>query len=178
MNRLDDAGRPARRPAHFLALMTMAMMAIAVTQSPARAGDTGRLRGAAQVIDATRLVIRGRTIILAGIIAPSLQSPCLWKGRRRMNCGRMARAALMDLTAGATVTCGRDAALGGWRCRVGGYDLGEGMIHAGWALPAPSAPPAWRAQGEEARRDRRMLWQARALNGKSFMEILLTRRRQ
>ena len=66
------------------------------------------------------------------------------KRQRLYNCGDLAQAALMDLTAGVEVECRTVASRSGEtkkpslaRCHAGGYDLSEGMIYTGWALLPP-----------------------------------------
>jgi endonuclease YncB( thermonuclease family) len=57
------------------------------------------------------------------------------------DCGRIARAGLMDLTAGGQVTCVPAPGHPGTSlCRSDGYDLSEGMVHTGWAQASPDAP--------------------------------------
>jgi endonuclease YncB( thermonuclease family) len=107
------------------------------------------------VIDGNRLEIGGREIRLAGIVAPELGQACLLYGKRR-DCGLVARSGLLDLTAGATVTCMPASEVDGaaaYRCTAGGYDLSEGMVYTGWAVPLEGAPQAyWRVlDGARAR---------------------------
>jgi endonuclease YncB( thermonuclease family) len=136
----------------------------------AQAGEI--LNGSVQAVDGAHLRISGRTVRLAGIITPKLKTRCLWKGKTLRDCGRMARAAVSDLTAAAHVTCEKDARLGGWRCLSDGYDISEGLIHAGWARPLRGAPPAWFTQETRAREKRLMLWAAKTPDGKDFMHFL------
>ncbi len=132
----------------------------------------GRLSGAAMPLDALHLRLGSHVVKLAGIAAPALDAKCLWKGKTRLPCGRMARAALRDLTAGATVVCHHDTALRGFRCRAAGYDLAEGLVHAGWAIPLPGAPTRWFAEKRRARARQLMLWRARTFDGRPFMATL------
>jgi len=95
------------------------------------------------VIDGNRIAVDGRELRLDGIVAPELGRQCMLGGKAR-DCGLIARSGLLDLTAGATVTC-RKAGAKTHRCTAGGYDLSEGMVYTGWAVPLDGAPKAyWR----------------------------------
>jgi endonuclease YncB( thermonuclease family) len=69
----------------------------------------------------------------------------------------MARASLLDLTAGARLVC-RQAGGEQYRCTAGGYDLSEGMVYTGWAVPLPGAPPAYARVLADARARPRGIW--------------------
>jgi hypothetical protein len=137
----EDIGAQSDRPAGM-------MLAIASTLA-----GNAQLRGTPQVLgevlDASRMVLAGQTIILADIVAPVLGEPCRIGGNR-LDCGRIARAGLLDLLAGATLQC---SALrhGRHRCFADGYDVGFGLIHAGWAVPVDDAPAHYKAKMHEAR---------------------------
>lgn len=122
----------------------MAELAAASASEPA-AGSAGT----ATVIDGRTLKIGGVRYRLFGIDVPDLGQTCERFGRA-YPCGQVARTALMDLVAGARVTCrpvtgararlagrtdahGRTVAL----CQATGVDLSWNMVHTGWALPAP-----------------------------------------
>jgi endonuclease YncB( thermonuclease family) len=93
-----------------------------------------------RVIDGGRIAVAGMVHVLYGIDAPMPGMRCRLRGRMR-DCGGIARAGLMDLTAGGQVVCvPAPAHPGKSLCRSDGYDLSEGMIHTGWAEVAPDAP--------------------------------------
>lgn len=127
------------------------------------------MRGVAQIVDGDSLEVAGRTYDLAGVDAPELAQRCT-REERFYDCGLLAQAALMDLTAGVQVECRRlvqQPASGGVplaRCTAGGYDLSEGMVYTGWALipPSGSAADQYRAAfgpiQQGARERRRGLW--------------------
>ena len=95
------------------------------------------------VVDGNRIAIDGREFRLDGIVAPELGRQCMLGGKAR-DCGLIAKAGLLDLTAGATVTC-QKAGAQTHRCSADGYDLSEGMVYTGWAVPLDGAPKAyWR----------------------------------
>ena len=116
------------------------------------------------VIDGNTLEVAGARLRLHGIDAPDLDQPCRLRGRTQ-SCGVIARAALMDLTAGAELDCemrGRDAdgrALA--TCTADGYDVAEGMVYTGWALARTSAPARYHTVQRQAEAARRGLWLGR-----------------
>ena len=115
------------------------------------------------VIDGNTLEVAGVRLRLHGIDAPDLDQPCRLRGRTQA-CGVIARAALMDLTAGAELDCemrGRDAAGRTLAtCTADGYDVAEGMVYTGWALALEAAPARYRAVQRQAKEARRGLWLA------------------
>ena len=113
-----------------------------VLLNPAHAADVLTTK-TFTVVDGNRIAIDGRELRLDGIIAPELGRQCMLGGKAR-DCGLIAKAGLLDLTAGATVTC-RKAGAETHRCTADGYDLSEGMVYTGWAVPLDGAPKAyWR----------------------------------
>ncbi len=124
---------------------------------PALAGTAGP----ATVIDGNTLEVAGARLRLYGIDAPDLDQPCRLRGRTQA-CGVIARAALMDLTAGATLDCemrGRDAAGRTLAtCTADGYDVAEGMVYTGWALALDGAPARYHSVERQAKAARRGLW--------------------
>ncbi len=113
------------------------------------------------VIDGNTLEVAGARLRLHGIDAPDLDQPCRLRGRTQ-SCGVIARAALMDLTAGAVLDCemrGRDAAGRTLAtCTADGYDVAEGMVYTGWALALDGAPVRYQTVQNEAEAARRGLW--------------------
>lgn len=117
------------------------------------------------VLDGDTIELAGRVIDLAGIDAPEFGQRCR-RGNTEVDCGMIARTQLLDLTAGAEVTCNLDKAdiRAGWPtvavCHSGGYDLSEGMLHTGWALTHPEATASARySQVQAASREAgRGLW--------------------
>ncbi|MEE8122912.1 MAG: thermonuclease family protein, partial [Alphaproteobacteria bacterium] len=76
--------------------------------------------------------------------------------------GHIAKTALMDLTAGATVVCRPTAKMRRGlvvaRCSVDGFDISENMVHTGWALADPEDGSRYLAKQQEAKRAKRGLW--------------------
>lgn len=122
------------------------------------------LTGASRIIDGDSLEVAGKKIDLQGVDAPELGQTCSWPNKE-INCGLIAKAALMDLTAGTAVVCEIEAqkhngnALG--VCRAAGYDLAEGMAHTGWAMATESAPRRYKAAMLGAQNAGRALWKGR-----------------
>lgn len=105
---------------------------------PAGAETVGR----AQVVDGETLIIQGQAFCLAGIDAPEPGQTCINRSGKRFDCGQVAGTALMDLTAGVDVRCRPTGAkrqqCAMALCTAGDYDLSEGMVYTGWALPDPA----------------------------------------
>jgi endonuclease YncB( thermonuclease family) len=133
----------------------------------ARAADE-IVTGAASAIDAETLSIGGRTLKIDGIEGPALTAHCseLTGGATRdYACGLAAKAFLMSLMAGRTVSCVpgggrvRSAALA--RCFADGRDVGEALVFAGWAVANTKTGHRYIAAQESARGARRGLWSGR-----------------
>ncbi len=122
----------------------------------------GDLSGPPEVIDGETLNVAGHRLRLEGIKAPAPGTRCLVRGNEH-NCGRISATALMDLTAGASVTCRRHDAVAadGSRyacCRAGGYDLSEGMVYTGWAEADGAQMSRYASFEADARRAPRGMW--------------------
>lgn len=121
--------------------------------------------GPPTVLNGELLQVKGENFKLFGIDAPDLAQTCEARGATYA-CGIVARAALMDLVAGATVRCtplDRTSSTRGGRpvvarCFAGGYDLSEGMVYTGWALAMPRGGTKYSAFEKEAETARRGLW--------------------
>ena len=113
------------------------------------------MAGEVMVIDGQNVQVDGRSFRLTGIAAPALGVRCRIRGHEQ-DCGRIARAQLLDLTAGATVEC-RDLATdpAAAHCLSNGYDLSAGMVHTGWARATGTA---YREIEAKARAARRGMW--------------------
>ncbi len=153
-----------RRPA-----LTSALAAALLATGSLAAEAAGELRGIPEVIDGDTLELQGRRLHLTGVDAPELAQRC-WLKARLYDCGRVARTALLDLTAGVEVICRplepgpADRTLA--HCTAGGYDLSEGMAYTGWALADPdNADPEtgdrYNREETRARVAGRGLWRGR-----------------
>ena len=122
----------------------------------------GDLTGPPEVLDGQTLIVDGNRLRLEGIVAPPLGARCQLRGNEH-DCGRISTTALMDLTAGATVTCTRRETVAAdgsryARCRAGGYDLSEGMVYTGWAQADTAQMNRYAALETAARQARRGMW--------------------
>lgn len=120
------------------------------------------ITGASRIIDGDSLEVAGRKIDLLGVDAPELGQSCHWP-RKVIDCGLIAKSALMDLTAGVSVVCDLEAAQDDGNalgvCRAAGYDLSEGMAHTGcWAVALGDAPQRYKTAMAGAREAERALW--------------------
>ncbi|MCP4328140.1 MAG: thermonuclease family protein [Alphaproteobacteria bacterium] len=110
------------------------------------------------VIDGQTVDLDGTAFRLAGILVPVPGEICTVRGQDR-DCGRIARAQLLDLTAGAVVECRAievaDQGPVVARCLANGYDLSYGMVYTGWAHAADAV---YRNTEIEARDARRGMW--------------------
>ncbi len=120
------------------------------------------LTGAPRIVDGQTLIVGGQRLRLEGIAAPPPGTRCRLRGNVH-DCGRISTTALMDLTAGAIVTCERREAVAadGSRyahCRAGGYDLSEGMVYTGWAEADAAQMDRYTDLEAEARSAPRGMW--------------------
>ena len=126
----------------------------------ALAEASGQDSGEAKVIDAETIEVDGARFRLHGIDAPEPDQTCR-HGATIVPCGRIAVTALMDLTAGARVSCVPIAGAsdpGAATCRAEGYDLSEGMVYTGWALADRAASIRYVELEQGAAAARRGLW--------------------
>ena len=147
-------GRKSSRIAPGLALFFLVAAAC-------RALAGGELTGVPEVIEGDVIALRGHRIRLFGIDAPEPGQRCRFR-EKLYDCGEISRSALMDLTAGTEVAC---TTLGEGPgdtvvalCRAGGYDLSEGMVYTGWALPVERGEERYGRQLEQAKSKGHGLW--------------------
>lgn len=146
-----------------LALLSAAVLGL-VFAAPGRADMTDDVVGSARVIDGATVEVEGRRLRLEGIAAPAPGTRCRLRGNEQ-DCGRISTAALIDLTAGVEIACllRADTAQDGTRyarCHADGYDLSEGMVHAGWARADLGQTDRYVAFEAEARAARRGMWRS------------------
>ncbi len=169
-----------RHRRHLLSSLCLALALGSGLLGPAARAE---VTGPPRIIDGDTLEVQGTVIHLKGIDAPELGQSCRI-GARPYDCGQVARTALLDLTAGVTVTCklapagpesgnpedanpndggpnngDPDGRVG--RCTADGYDLSEGMAYTGWALALRRASDPYLAFEERARAAGRGLWKGR-----------------
>ena len=131
-------------------MRTALCLFVAVLAMVSAAPSLAQLSGTPTVIDGDTIEIAGRRIHLYGIDAPELGQTCRLK-TRTYRCGVLARDALTDLTVRTRVRCRSRGIEGDGEmvasCIAGDYDISEGMVHTGWALPAKGAPGRCRKVG-------------------------------
>lgn len=139
-------------------LLSAALVAGLLVAAASGVAEPATIRGTPEVLDGRRMIVAGQEVVLADIEVPAPGTACRIRGNP-LDCGRLARAGLMDIVAGAEVEC---AALpkGGHRCLASGYDVAFGLVHAGWARAAEDAPAHYRRKMTEARQHGRGLWSA------------------
>src|SRR5690606_25654366 len=119
----------------LVTLLVIAALAVVVglLQPPAP-----QLEGRAQAVDGDTLRLGSTRIRLTGLDAVELEQDCTDKAGKDWACGTAARAFLADAVGKGSTTCrsegrdryGRTLA----RCTVGGADLGDAIVRAGWAV--------------------------------------------
>ena len=120
------------------------------------------LQGTPKVVLGDVLDVDGKRVRLIGIDAPERRQKCRAASGRESDCGHIAVTALMDLTAGVAVRCeltdqivdDLPVAI----CKAGGYDLSEGMVHAGWALASPGNQTIYSKIEKTARKAKHGMW--------------------
>lgn len=136
-----------------------ALFALALSWAPGTA--VAAAPGNVSARDGDTIIVDGQAYDLADIKAPPLGRTCRINGHER-DCGRIARSALLDLAAAATVTCTPVSAgtTPTFRCKANGYDLSEGMLHFGWAVHRAGAPARYRQVMQQSRAKRHGFWAA------------------
>ena len=147
---------------YLLSTLCLMLALLSILSNPPALAEVA---GPPRVIDGDTVEVQGTVIRLYGIDAPELGQSCRI-GTRAYDCGQIARTALLDLTAGAAVTCklappspedsDTDGRIG--RCSADGYDLSEGMTYTGWALALRPVSKRYVAFEERAQAARRGLW--------------------
>lgn len=142
-----------------LILTLILTLGLALALAPPGAAIAAELSGPFEVVDAGTIAIAGQQVRLYGIRTPAPDAQCAFR-QKTIPCGRVARSALLDLTAGARIRCtavgedghGRTTAI----CRANGYDLSEGMVYTGWARAVSARYKRFEADSKARRRG---LWQ-------------------
>ena len=114
--------------------------------------------GLGEASDGQTVILNGQYFRLTGIAAPKPGFQCVIRGNA-LDCGGIARAALLDLMAGSQIECS-SASAGRYRCTANGYDLSEGMVYVGWAVPLANAPAKYKQELGRAQARNHGLWRA------------------
>ena len=137
----------------------------AVPPSQQAVGPKEAITGAPRIIDGDTIEVAGVRIRLFGIDAPEMAQACEWPNKT-IPCGEMAKAALLDLTAGSDVSCdpiekdryGRIVAV----CTTDdGYDISQNMVYTGWALAYRKYSKRYVPIEDDARATKRGLWKGK-----------------
>jgi len=118
--------------------------------------------GMPTIIDGDSLEVSGERFQLHGIDAPEPGDFCEKANGRRLDCGVIARSALLDLTAGLEVVCqpvqSASGTAGAADCTADGFSLNRNMIHTGWALVDRTVTDDFIEVEAEAKQKKRGLW--------------------
>ena len=140
----------------------LALALIGLLSGPVQA----QVEGSPRIIDGATLEIAGQLFRLHGVAVPALDQACR-RANQEYACGKVARAALWDLTGGLDVRClpvtaAAQAARGGdavpATCTAGGTDLNQSMVEAGWALADRTVSEGYVALEQDAQAAGRGLW--------------------
>ncbi len=145
-----------------------AALGLAVSAVLASAPALAEITGTPEIIDGDTLEVQGQTFRLYGIDAPELGQTCTIQGRA-YDCGKIARTALLDLTAGVAVTCrvlaAEPVAAAGaaWpgRCFAQVFDLSVCMAYTGWAMAVRQVYERYVVFEARAQAKGRGLWKGR-----------------
>lgn len=120
---------------------------------------------AVRVVNGDTLIIQGKYIKLYGIDAPEANQTCANRQGRSYACGKDAALWLRGWLSNYEVACSvmREDAKGNMvgACRLGDYDIGAAIVNAGWAVVAPTGREIYGPYEEDAKKNRRGLWQGR-----------------
>ncbi len=139
-----------------LRVMFCGAVLLAASLHPSRGASV--TSGFGEAIDGNTVILNGQRFTLVGIAAPKPGFECTIRGAVR-DCGGIARAALLDLMAGAKIECVL-ATPRRYRCTANGYDLSEGMVYVGWAVPLSNAPVKYNSELNRAQARNHGLWRA------------------
>jgi endonuclease YncB( thermonuclease family) len=131
---------------------------------PFTGGET--VKGKATALTADMLRIGNSRLRLSGIEVPDPDQRCIRAGSRSSGrtwaCGQDAREAVQRLVQGQTLTCevGRKDAAGVAKgtCRVGGADIGEALVRAGYAFAESGLVSPYRGAEDSARVAKAGVW--------------------
>lgn len=166
-------GTPLGRPSRGAALTVLAGAFIVTggawfgmqpSQAPASTAPPGHLSAdpaQVRVIDGSTLLLRGRTVQLAGVQTAEHGPFCEASSGARFDCGAAATNALAGLIRDSAIDCALNGAGQNGRplavCSAGGQEINLTMVASGWARAEPGAAALGDAE-RRARAERRGLW--------------------
>jgi endonuclease YncB( thermonuclease family) len=142
--------------------MKIAVIAFVVwlVGSLAQAAD---FSGVPRIVDGDTLALGSTKVRLEGIDAPETEQVCLNANGVRWTCGIDARDQLVAHIAGREINCKSNGVDAYKRtlaiCYLAGEDLNGWLVQQGWALAYVKYSSIYRQVEEEARTNRRGLWQ-------------------
>lgn len=140
------------------AVLALYAMILAALSAPAAANT---LRGTANVSDGDSLSVSGIRVRLLGIDAPELDQTCT-DSTIAIPCGELAKQQLQSMIDQSSVSCSGQATDAYGRlvavCRIGGVDLGQAMVEAGWAVAYRKHSEAYAAPEVRARAMKAGIW--------------------
>ena len=141
------------------------LLSVLFWMGPAYAESGIIVRGTPTIIDGDSLELSGKRLQLFGIDSPEAGVQCERADGQNLDCGRIARSALLDLTAGVDVVCQvvGSAPAGTWAatCDAAGYSLNRNMVYTGWAVVDRSVTENFIQVEANAERAQRGLWRFR-----------------
>jgi len=142
-----------------LAATTVILAAMVIVGESGSSSAASVSSNLGEAVDGNTVILDGRQFRLHGVRAPKPGFKCTIRGSER-DCGRIARAALLDLMAGAHIVC-ESITASAFRCTADGYDLSQGMVYVGYAVPIAGAPALYRQELKRAQDRRHGLWRAK-----------------
>jgi hypothetical protein len=115
-----------------------------------------------ETVDATTFKVLGRTVRIAGVVAPQPGETCKRQDGGDWPCGRTALHSFRMFLGGRSIECFfpyADTAVEITApCRVGQVDLGLWLLKTGWAKPGAYATEEYLRASDQAHCNRRGLW--------------------
>ena len=139
----------------------MALLGLALLVSPVAAAD---FEGMARVIDADKIVVDDQRIKLYGVEAVERPQACNLNGRE-WDCHAVSIRQLEIMVANEPVQCDQVGERDFYarvfaKCMIGGQDLGEMFIRAGWAMVRRIQTEEYVAAEDAAREEGIGLWES------------------
>ena len=153
-------GREATADMLGLTVLTTILLFLTIQTSTSLA--YADITGKAKVIDGDTIQINDTKIRIYGIDAPERKQTCAMPKNKIIRCGVTAGDAMRDLITGATVTC-KQQGIDRYRrvvaiCYADGRDIGQNMVHTGWAVAYRKYSKKYVTVENKARVAKRGMW--------------------